>query len=135
MADATGADRDAAVVTEGDLTLDQVVDIEVKRLDPEHVVVRLRGELDMLTTPALRTRLSEELDRRPAVVVLDLLAVEFLGSSGLALLVEALEDAHSHGTALRLVCASRPVSRPLEATGLTELFDIYPDVAGALQPE
>ncbi len=135
MADATGADRDAALVTEGDLTTDQVVDIEVERLDSERVVVRLRGELDMLTTPALRTRLGEELDRQPAVVVLDLLAVEFLGSSGLALLVEALEDAQRRGTSLRLACASRPVSRPLEATGLTELFDIYPDVAGALQPE
>lgn len=133
MADATGADRDLAVATDGDLTADQVVDIEVERLDGSRVVIRLRGELDMLTTPALRSRLGEELDREPAVVVLDLLGVDFLGSSGLALLVEALEDARRRGTALRLVCASRPVIRPLEATGLTELFDIYEDLAGALE--
>lgn len=132
MADATRSDPKAGVATGGDLAADQVVDIEVRRLDERRVVVQLRGELDMLTTPTLRVRLGEELDREPAVLVLDLLAVEFLGSSGLALLVEAMEDARHRGSALRLVCDSRPVIRPLEATGLTELFEIYPDVELAL---
>lgn len=132
MSDATRSEPEVAVAPEGDLTADQVVDIEVRRLDGRRVVVRLQGELDMLTTPTLRAKLGEELDHEPAVLVLDLLAVDFLGSSGLALLVEAMEDSRRRGSALRLVCASRPVIRPLEATGLTTLFEIYPDVEQAL---
>jgi len=48
--------------------------------------------------------------------------VSFLGSSGLAVLVEARDHAQQGGHQLRLVCSSRIVLRALEATGLRDLF-------------
>jgi len=66
-------------------------------------------------------------------VVLDLSEVSFLGSSGLAVLVEARDQAQQGGHALRLVCSSRIVLRALEATGLRDCSNIADDPAHCLQ--
>lgn len=95
-------------------------------------VVSVRGEIDMVTTPRLHSCLQERLARTPQRLIVNLSGVGFLGSSGLAVLVECLDDARGRGTDLRLVVSSREVIRPLEATGLTELFQTYPDVESAL---
>lgn len=87
-------------------------------------VVAVIGELDMLTTPLLESRVSAELAEGPAALVLDLSGVSFLGSSGLALLVQTRDLATERGIPLRLVAESQPVLRPLTATGLDSLFVI-----------
>lgn len=113
-------------------TLDaQMIAIEVA----DHggaIVISVAGEVDMVTTPHLNTCLQEQLALSPDRLVVDLSELSFLGSSGLAVLVESLDDARSRGTDLRLVCSSREVVRPLEATGLTELFQTFPDLDSAL---
>lgn len=95
-------------------------------------LVTVTGEVDMVTTPRLRSYLRQQLDRASSMLVVDLRGVEFLGSSGLAVLVETLDGARARGVTLRLVCDSREVVRPLEATGLTELFEIHRDPDAAL---
>jgi anti-sigma B factor antagonist len=119
------------VATDDDLTAEDPLGVDVQRSNGASVI-RLAGEIDMLTTPALRAKVNEELQGKPTVLVLDMLSVEFLGSSGLALLVEALDESRNRDVALRLVANSRPVSRPLQATGLTDLFSLYPSVEAAL---
>jgi anti-sigma B factor antagonist len=66
------------------------------------------------------------------MLVIDMSSVGFLGSSGLAALVTARDDATERRVTLRLVSADHAVLRPLTATGLAELFDIYPDLETAL---
>lgn len=95
-------------------------------------VVSVGGGVDMVTTPRLHSCLQDQLARTPQRLVLDLSGVSFLGSSGLAVLVECLDEARGCGSDLRLVASSRRVMRPLEATGLTKLFQTYPDVVAAL---
>lgn len=95
-------------------------------------VVSVEGEIDMVTTPRLHSCLQDQLASTPQRLILDLSRVSFLGSSGLAVLVECLDDARGRGSDLRLVPNSRQVVRPLEATGLTTLFQTYPDMASAL---
>jgi anti-sigma B factor antagonist len=80
----------------------------------------------------LRAHLERELAGATATLIVDLSKVQFLGSSGLAVLVEMTDAAAQHAVRLRLVCSSREVVRPLQATGLTELFAIYPDLPAAL---
>ena len=129
MSDNPGeAGRDAVVT---DDIPEEPMGVDVRHEDGASVI-RLSGEIDMLTTPTLRARVTEELAGEPSVLVLDMLGVDFLGSSGLALLVEALEESRTRRVALRLVANSRPVSRPLQATGLTDLFEMYPSVEDAL---
>lgn len=95
-------------------------------------VITATGELDMLTAPQLRKAVLEQLDQHPPRLVLDLRGLAFLGSSGLAVFVESLEAARDRGTTLTLVGDSREVLRPLEATGLSDVFEIHPDLETAL---
>jgi anti-sigma B factor antagonist len=97
------------------------------------VVLRISGEIDMLTAPRLREELGKLIDAHPKVLVLDLAAVVFFASSGLASLVEAREAAAAAGVPLRLACPSRSVRRPLQITGLAGRFETYDDVRSALK--
>lgn len=94
-------------------------------------LLQASGEIDILSAPALRSALLPALESAERVV-LDLSGVSFLGSSGLAVLVEARDQAQQGGRTLRLVCSSRIVLRALEATGLRDLFDIAADLPTAL---
>lgn len=96
-----------------------------------HLVVDVQGELDMLTAPQLRREVVERLpDSRVVVLALD--GVTFLGTSGLAALIELRENAQRSGTRLVLACTERRVLRPLGIAGLHHLFDIHDSVDGAL---
>lgn len=112
---------------------EQPISLDVRKIDGG-VAVLVIGEVDMVTTPQLRECVQEQIAERPGVLVLDMSGLSFLGSSGLAVLVETLEECRAQEIGLRLVCSSREVARPMEATGLTELFDIYPDLEAATSP-
>lgn len=114
-----------------DAVAEQVVDVDVERRG-EVVVVHIGGEVDMLTTPTVSTVITEQLQTGPSMLVLNLSTVGFLGSSGLAALVAAREEAGNRGVTLRLVGSGHAVQRPLTATGLAELFDIYDNLDAAL---
>ena len=94
-------------------------------------VLHVVGELGMLTAPLLAMRLTEQQSAVPKLVV-DLSEVSFLGSAGLAALVEAKDAADRHGGQLLVVPGSRIARRALEATGLLSLFTVADDVPEAL---
>lgn len=94
-------------------------------------VVRAVGEIDMVTAPLLRTALAAAF-ADAGVVVVDLCAVNFLGSSGLAVLVESREIAVREQRELRVATNSRIVNRALEVTGLHTVLEISADVPSAL---
>lgn len=131
-------DGDPADVTRGatspdgtsDTSLDGL-DLTVRTPSDGHLVIEVRGELDMLTAPQLRR---EVIDRLPTstVVILALDGVTFLGTSGLAVLIELREHAQQAGTRLALACTERRVLRPLSLAGLHHLFDIHDSMTEAL---
>jgi anti-sigma B factor antagonist len=103
---------------------------------PGQVVIEVGGEVDMLTSPQLRAAVLAQLETEGAqLVVLVLDAVTFLGTSGLAVLIEVREAAHTAGVALRLVCTARRVLRPLTIAGLVPLFDVRENLDQALASE
>lgn len=132
--DDRNAGDDTATDPGGEQTrVDQLISLDVHELDAGRgCVVSVAGEVDMLTTPRLQHCLADRVATGQPLLVLDLTKLAFLGSSGLAVLVETLEQARDKQVTLRLVCDSREVTRPLAATGLTELFDTYPTVDAAL---
>ena len=106
----------------------EVVRFDVVNHGDDATVVHVVGEIDTLTAPVLRAQLDEHLPVVP-LLVLDLSDVTFLGSAGLAVLVETQKAARSRDVALRLIATTRAVTRPLEVTGLIDLFTIA-DSAG-----
>ena len=106
----------------------EVVRFDVVKHGDDATVVHVVGEIDTLTAPVLRAQLDEHLTTVP-LLVLDLSDVTFLGSAGLAVLVETQKAARSRDVALRLIATTRAVTRPLEVTGLIDLFTIADSTA------
>jgi len=104
---------------------DDQIAITTSRPARGQVVVEVEGEVDMLTSPQLRRVVLDQLAGDAELVVLGLDAVTFLGTSGLAVLIELREAAHAAGVELRLACTQRRVLRPLAIAGLVPLFDIH----------
>jgi anti-sigma B factor antagonist len=98
----------------------------------KQAVIAVRGEVDMVTSPHLRSAVLDQFAAGTELVVLDLDGVTFLGTSGLAVLIEVREAAHAAGVELRLACTARRVLRPLSIAGLVPLFDIHDTVDQAL---
>lgn len=113
--------------------IEQLISLDARKVGGSDLVT-VAGEVDMVTTPQLRSYLKRQVQRAGSTLVLDLRQVTFLGSSGLAVLVETLDWTRARRIALRLVCNSREVVRPLEATGLTKLFEIHSEPDTALAP-
>ena len=99
---------------------------------PGYAVVRVVGEVDVLTGDLLDERINDTLHAVPRRVVLDLREVGFFGATGLRVLVAARDTAWRLGVCLRLACTGRAVLMPLTLTGLLGEFDIYPDPRSAL---
>ena len=111
---------------------DQVLDVTVERTEPDTAVLRVSGEIDMLTTPVLQAAVDKQIAQDIRTLVIDLRPVSFLASSGLAALVEAQRTAQAAGVTLRLVGTSHAVTRPIVATGLRDVFELYGDVESAI---
>lgn len=100
--------------------------------DPTSIVVHIAGEIDALTAPELRQLLGPRLASATETVVLDLSQVSFLGTAGLAVLVQATLRARHSRIDLRLVTSARCVERALAVTALRSRFACYPSVHAAL---
>ncbi|MGR7026815.1 STAS domain-containing protein [Geodermatophilus sp. URMC 62] len=103
---------------------DDVITLSTATGEDGSVTVTVVGEVDTFTAPVLRSSLDTQLEQQPRELVIDLSGVQFLGSAGLAVLVETQKSARSRDVDLRLVATTRAVTRPLEVTGLIDLFTI-----------
>jgi len=89
------------------------------------VILRLRGEIDLHCSTHLRGELLILRERSPAVTILDMTEVDFMDSSGLAVLVEALQWSRRVGTHLKLFGLHNRVRSIFEIARLDTIFDIY----------
>lgn len=103
-------------------------DVLVTRLR-EAIVLSVRGEVDVITTPELRTAIADALREQPGVLVIDLSAVTFLASSGMEALAEV---ADAGPVAVRVVAVGRESARPIHLTGLDTVLSMCDTVAEAL---
>ena len=79
--------------------------------------VALRGDLDLASADGVTRRLQALRDAGEPVV-LDLDELNFIDSSGLRVILQAVEDSRA-GWSFRVTAGSEPVRRLLEAAGLT----------------
>ncbi len=92
------------------------------------VVVHAVGEVDMSSAPTLRNAVLTACAavHGPASLVVDLTGVNFFGSSGISVLMEAQQQCQ----ALRVV-TSQAALRTLQIAGLAEVLDIRDSLADA----
>jgi anti-sigma B factor antagonist len=121
---AEGSRDGSAPADSNEAPFDDVITLSTSTGDAGTVTVTVVGEVDTFTAPVLRASLDTQLEQQPKALVIDLCGVQFLGSAGLAVLVETQKSARSRDVGLRLVANTRAVTRPLEVTGLIDLFTI-----------
>ena len=95
----------------------------------------LSGDIDLATSPELRKALLRELrERRTPRVVLNLKAVRYIDSSGVASLVEGLKASRDTGSRFILFGLNTTVREVLQLSRLVKIFEIYDNEEQALAP-
>lgn len=101
----------------------------------EHIVVEVRGEVDIHSASTLHDRLIDVLGSGCKSLIVDLTWLSFIDSTGLGALVASRNYANSEGASLRLVCKTERLLKVFRITGLHEVFKIYPTVALASEAD
>jgi anti-sigma B factor antagonist len=92
-----------------------------------HVVVSLRGELDIADAAGVAAALAAAIAREPEIIV-DLAGLEFIDCSGVAVLVRGQKLARVEGGELRLAAPRPRVLRMLTLTRLTDVLPVHASV-------
>lgn len=111
------------------------------------VVVTVAGEMDLISSPAVRQKVHDAVADGRRSVVLDLADVRFCDSSGVGVLIGARRLMRSCAGRLRIVLPQNGtasvgpstedhggeahVNRVLAALGVRRLFEVFPDLAAA----
>ncbi|MER5428191.1 STAS domain-containing protein [Streptomyces sp. NPDC002588] len=106
------------------------------RVSGPHLVVEVRGEIDLATAPQVAEHLDAATSAATASpdVLVDLRSVEFFDCSGLRVLCRAQTRAVRLGGRLRVVADQPELRRLLRATGLLGRFPPLGSIPGESAP-
>ena len=93
-------------------------------LDDSTHLIAVRGEVHVSTAPEFSERLNEAIATGKTGVVIDMTDVEFIDSTGLSVLLNALRRVTRQQGSLALVVSNPTVLRLFEITRLDSTFDI-----------
>nr|WP_067689839.1 STAS domain-containing protein [Nocardia jejuensis] len=96
----------------------------------EATVLTVTGDVDLATASALETAIDATLGGKPKALVIDLIAVSFLASAGMAVLVGAHQRAGD--TKIAIVADGPATSRQLKVTSLDQVFSMHTTLDEAL---
>ncbi len=96
------------------------------------LVVKLTGDIDLEHAPQVRGLLLDCVGREQDVMV-DFTGVDYIDSSGVANLVEALQTANRQDTGFQLVSVTGQAMRVLQLARLEKVFAIHDDLAAAVR--
>ena len=99
---------------------------------PEPNVLVLQGEIDLHEAPRVKEGIQRLLERgRPLRVFVDLSLVTYIDSSGMAVLIEAMQRVNAYGGKLALLGLHDTVEVIFHIARLDQVFPIFPDKAAA----
>jgi len=90
------------------------------------------GAIDLHVSPEMRTSLRTIIDEKPKRLVIDLSNVPYVDSSGIAVLIGAMQSLELEGGVFMLAGAQETVRTILESARLDQYFRLFPDVDAAL---
>ena len=102
------------------------------RIEKGTTIVDVEGQIDLGSSPALRKTLLDCLQGAERVAV-NLMAVTYIDSSGIASLLEVLKEARKSNKRLMLFGLRSSVLQVLQLTRLTGIFDILETEEQALE--
>jgi anti-sigma B factor antagonist len=103
----------------------------VTELPANGSVFPLQGEIDLHVSPAIAISLQEIIAKKPARLLVDLSRVTYLDSSGLAVLIDAMQKVKKYGGTFGIVGMQESVRSIFEIAKLDQVFRIFPSVEAA----
>ena len=98
-------------------------------------VLKVKGRLDAVVAPDLKSRLKEVVAGGHVRVIVDLEDVSFIDSSGLAALVSGFRVAREAGGTVKLAGLNEQTMMVFKLTRLDRVFEIHPDAKDAISSE
>ena len=98
-------------------------------------LLKLKGDVDMNTSSDVRKSLAEvfkEGSQGMKMLLIDLSQVRYMDSSGIATLVECMQNCLKTGARLRLCELSPSIKDVFELARLASVFEIFPTAIDAL---
>jgi anti-sigma B factor antagonist len=99
-------------------------------------IVSVSGEVDLYSAHRLRKLIwpaKRQGGGDPPRVVVNLSGVKFIDTAGLEVLLEEWNASRQLDGRLCLVAQQGPITRLLEVTGLSDLFDLYAELDAAVE--
>ena len=94
---------------------------------PKTEIIALEGEIDLHRSPEVKELLQPLMQRKAPRILLDLSGVSYMDSSGLAVLIEALQRVLGYGGKLGLFGLQESVRNIFEIARLDQVFEIFSD--------
>ena len=94
-------------------------------------VISLEGEIDLHVSPRIAATLIAAVKEKPRNLIVDLAQVSYIDSSGLAVLIEAMQSVEKYGGKFALAGLQENVKPIFEIARLDQVFRIFPDVDAA----
>jgi len=101
-------------------------ELDEESLDPRTHLISVRGEVHVSTAPEFSERLNDAIAGGKTGVVIDMTQVDFIDSTGLSVLLNALRRVTRQQGTLSLAVSNPTVLRLFEITRLDSTFDIAP---------
>ena len=106
--------------------------LEMAQKNNNDHVLPLEGEIDLHVSPRISASLSAMIGEKPKQVVVDLTNVSYIDSSGLAVLIEGMQNVEAYGGKFALAGLQASVRPIFEIARLDQVFRIFPDKDAAL---
>lgn len=103
------------------------MEIEVK-IYRDRKVIRISGDVDMYSSPVLRTELLSLVKKKETPLLVDFRDVAYIDSSGIATFVEGLKGLMAFGGSLKFFGIPPAIMEIFSFSKLDRVFEIYGDI-------
>jgi anti-sigma B factor antagonist len=94
-------------------------------------IISIKGDVDLYSSPAVRKVMIALTEKKTPVIMVDLSHVSYMDSSGVATLVEGLQQTGKYKGKFKLFGLGMAVREVFELSRLDKVFEIYPNEEAA----
>ena len=95
-------------------------------------ILRIRGEVDLYSSPEVRKAIMTLTQQKSPIVLIDMARVSYMDSSGIATLVEGLQQTSKYKGKFAVINLRSTVREVFELSRLDKVFDIFENQDEAL---
>jgi len=108
------------------------LEINTEKVD-QNVFVHIKGEVDLYSSPEVRGKIFDLVKKKVPVILINLEKVKYMDSSGVATLIEGLQQCNKYNGRFALFGLQDNVREVFELTRLDKIFEIHRDRESALK--